>query len=102
MFILGLLLILLGAVAVVLGITELSGTDNTVLGADLGTRQIFLLGVAAAAAIVVGLLILQFSARRSLRRRRERKQLTELSEKLDAVESERAEEAERHSHRRDN
>ena len=89
MFLVGLLLIVLGALAIVLGVTGLSGQDSTLLGADLGTRQIFLLGVAASAAIVVGLLALQFAARRSLRRRRERRQLTELSEKLDAVEADR-------------
>jgi flagellar biosynthesis/type III secretory pathway M-ring protein FliF/YscJ len=71
-----------------------------VLGTDLGTRQIFLLGVAAAAAIVVGLLVLQFAARRSLKRRRERKQLNELSEKLDAAEAERHDD-DHGTHRRD-
>ena len=100
MFLVGLLLIVLGALAIVLGVTGLSGTDSTVLGADLGTRQIFLLGVAAAAAIVVGLLVLQFAARRSLKRRRERKQLNELSEKLDAVEAERRDD-DHGAHRRD-
>lgn len=101
MVILGLLLILLGAVAVVLGITQLSGTDSSVLGADLGTRQIFVLGIAATLAIVVGLLILQFAARRSMKRRRERKRLNELHDQLEAAEAERDDRDRDPGHRRD-
>ena len=101
MVILGLLLILLGAVAVVLGVTQLSGTDSSVLGADLGTRQIFVLGIAAALAVVVGLLILQFAARRSMKRRRERKRLNELHDQLEAAEAERDDRDREPDHRRD-
>ncbi len=88
MLILGLLLIALGALAIVVVVFDASGSVE-VLGNDLTAVTIVLGGVAAGLAILWGFGILKFGTKRSLARRRESKKLTELSEKLDKVEAER-------------
>ena len=88
MVILGLLLIALGALAIVVVLFDATG-EVEVLGNDLTAVTIFLLGVVAGVAILWGFGILKFGTKRSLQRRRESKQLSELSEKLDRAEAER-------------
>ena len=56
---------------------------------DLSALTIFLIGVAAGAALIWGFAILKYGTKRELRQRKERRQLNELSEKLDRVEAER-------------
>ena len=88
MVILGLLLVLVGALAVIVALFEATG-DVTVFGNDLTAATVFLVGVVAGAAILFGFSIMKFGTRRSLQRRRESKELSELSAKLERVEAER-------------
>ncbi len=87
MVILGLLLIGLGALAIVAAIMVSDGSAE-LLGMQLSAMEIFLVGVVAGAFLIWGFAILKYGTKRELRLRRERKQLTELSEKLDRVERE--------------
>ncbi len=88
MVILGLLLILAGAIAILSAIFVSEGTGE-LLGIDMSTLGIFLVGVGAGAAVLWGYTILKFGTRRELKARKERKQLNELSAKLDKAEAER-------------
>jgi hypothetical protein len=88
MVILGLVLIGLGALAI-LGAVFVSEGSAQLLGLDLTALEIFLVGVVAGAFLLWGFGILKYGTKRELRLRRERKRLTELSEKLDRVELER-------------
>ena len=71
MVVLGLLLILLGAAAVLAALFLSEGTAS-LLGSDLSALSIFLIGVGAGAAIIWGYTILKWGTRRGLARRRER------------------------------
>ena len=90
MVVLGLLLVVVGALVILAGIftseARLGGAE--VLGIDVSPLALFLLGVGAAAAVLWGFAIFRFGTRRALQARRERKQLSELSEKLDRVQHE--------------
>ena len=88
MVILGLLLIILGAIAILSAIFVSEGSGE-LLGIDMSSLEIFLVGVAAGAAILWGYSILKWGTRRGLAHRRERKELNRLSEKLDRVDSDR-------------
>lgn len=88
MVILGLLLIVLGAIAILSAVFVSEGTAE-LLGIDMSALAIFLVGVAAGAAVLWGYSILKWGTRRGLEHRRERKKLNELSSKLDEVEAER-------------
>lgn len=88
MVILGLVLIGLGALAI-LGAVFVSEGSAQLLGLDLTALEIFLVGVVAGAFLLWGFGILKYGTKREFRLRRERKRLTELSEKLDRVELER-------------
>jgi len=92
MVILGLLLILLGALAIVAALFSSGSVE--LLGFDMSALAIFLVGVAAGAAIIWGFSILKYGTKRGLAQRKERKQLDELSQKLDRVEAERRSEGE--------
>jgi glucose-6-phosphate-specific signal transduction histidine kinase len=85
MFVVGLLLVLLGALAIV---AALFGSDGTaeLLTMDLNAFTIFLVGLAAGVAILWGYSIAKLGVKRSMQHRRESKRLQELSEKLDRVE----------------
>jgi hypothetical protein len=85
MVVFGLALIGLGVILVLTALLSGDGTAE-MLGNDLTALTIFLLGLAAGAAILWGVGVLRYGAKRSLERRREHRQLTELSEKLDRVE----------------
>lgn len=88
MVVLGLLLILLGAAAILAAIFLSEGTAS-LLGSDLSALTIFLVGVGTGAAVIWGYTLLKWGTRRGLARRRERRELNRLSEKLDRVEAER-------------
>ena len=94
MFILGLLLVAAGALVILTALFTSEGTAE-MLGNDLTGVTIFILGLGAGVAILLGLWILKFGTKRTIQRRREHKQLEELSEKLDKVEAERTEDDER-------
>jgi len=79
---LGILLIVAGAIAIIAAATLSEGTAN-LLGADLSAFTIFLIGVAAGAAILWGWALLKFSTKRGLKRRRDRKEINRLQERLD-------------------
>jgi hypothetical protein len=98
MAIIGVLLIVVGALLVLGGIFGLgydvvdgSPDERTTefLGFNVAPEAIFLLGVAAATLILLGLWCLKYGAQRGWRRRREQKKLDELHDKLD--EADRAE-----------
>jgi hypothetical protein len=90
MVILGLLLIILGAIAILSAIFVSEGSGE-LLGIDMSSLEIFLVGVAAGAAVLWGYTILKWGTKRGLAHRRERKELTKLNEKLDRVEAEKRE-----------
>jgi type VI protein secretion system component VasK len=91
MVILGLVLVALGALAIVCGLftSEVDGGQLQFLGQDISPVAFFLIGVGAAVAIWWGLWILKYGSKRSWARRREQKRLEDLSEKLDAVDERR-------------
>lgn len=94
MLVLGLVLIVLGVLAILAGIFA-AGYDlggATLLGFNLPTQWVFLLGVFAGAAILWGFSITKLGGKRELRHRREQKRMHELSDKLDEVEAERSRE----------
>lgn len=90
MVILGLLLIIVGGIAVLsaLFVSE-PGTGGELLGFEVTTIQAFLAGVAAGAAILWGFSILKWGTKRGLAQRKERKELNKLSERLDRAEADR-------------
>jgi len=80
-----------GLLAILVALFGTGGTNDTAefLGNDLTTLTVFFIGLAAGVAVLWGFSIIRFGIKRSMQRRRERKQLTELSEKLERVEGER-------------
>jgi hypothetical protein len=86
MFLLGVLLIVVGVLAILAALFSSSGTAS-LLGADLSAKTIFLLGVAAGAAILWGFTITKFGARRTIRQRRETRRLQNLSAKMERAEA---------------
>jgi hypothetical protein len=91
MLILGLVLLAAGAALIVAAVftAEVTAGQLEILGTEIGAVTLFILGVAAGVAILWGLSISRFGARRSLRQRREDNRINELSEKLARVEAER-------------
>ncbi len=93
MLILGLVLIAAGGLLIVAAIftAETTGTGAAleILGTEVGAVTLFLLGLGAGIAVLWGLSVTKFGARRTLHQRREQNKLTALSEKLDKVEAER-------------
>ena len=87
MFVVGLLLVLFGALAIVAALFGSEGTAEF-LGMDLSAFGIFVIGLAAGVAILWGYTIAKFGVKRSMQHRRESKQLQELSEKLDKADEE--------------
>lgn len=88
MFVVGLLLILAGALGIVAAVFGSSGSA-TLLDQDLNALTIFLLGVASGVAVLWGFGISKYGAKRSMQHRRESKKLQELSDKLDQADAER-------------
>ena len=90
MVVIALVLIALGALAIVVAFAFTDpGTGGMYLGVEVNTLSSFLIGVAAGAAILWGLWILKWGTKRTLAHRRERKELSELNAKLERVEAER-------------
>ncbi len=95
MVILGLVLVGVGALLVVLGLftSDVRFEDDQgsveFANIELTTEALFLVGVAAAALILVGLWAIKLGAKQGWRHRKEQRRLSELSEKLDRVEAER-------------
>ena len=92
MVILGLLLIVLGAIAIVAALGTVEGNEVELLGTDISAMALFFIGLGAGVAILWGFSLTKWGTKRSLRQRRESKKLSELSEKLDEREAERREE----------
>ncbi len=92
MVILGLLLIVLGAVAIVAAIGTAEGTGVQLLGTDISPVALFFIGLGAGVAILWGFGLTKWGTKRTIRQRRESKKLSELSEKLEEREAERREE----------
>src|SRR5688572_17640424 len=85
MVIVGVLLLLVGAALILASLltADVSAAgDLEVLGIDVGAPVLFLLGVAAAVAVLLGWWILKFGVKREWRQRKEQKHYEELSEKL--------------------
>lgn len=87
MVVLGLLLIVLGVIAILAAIFVSEGAGE-LLGMNLSALGIFLLGVAAGAAVLWGYSLLKWGTKRSLAHRRERKELSELNAKLERAKAE--------------
>lgn len=87
----GLLLLIVGALAVVAAVFTADGTNVEFLGLDLTALGIYLIGLGSGLAILWGFGLTKWATRRSLRQRREHKRLDELSDQLDRRESERRE-----------
>ncbi|MGB0191133.1 hypothetical protein [uncultured Nocardioides sp.] len=94
MVVLGLVLLLLGAVVILVGVmtADTTGTGTgigaEVLGIDVSPVTLFLLGAGSAAAVLWGFSLTRLGARKAMQARREHKKLTELSEKLDRARAE--------------
>ncbi len=101
MVILGLVLIAVGALAIVCGVftSELEGTQLQFLGQDLSPAALFLIGVGSAVAIWWGLWILKSGSKRSWAHRKEQKRLEKLSAQLDEVDHSRRVDVEQHEER---
>ena len=84
MVILGLLLIIVGAIAILSAVFVSEGSGE-LLGIDMSTLAIFLVGVAAGAALLWGYSILKWGTKRSIEHRRERKKVNQLSNRLEEV-----------------
>jgi hypothetical protein len=89
----GLLLLIVGALAVVAGVFTATGTDVELLGFDVGPVGLYLIGLGSGLAIMWGLGLTKWGTKRSLRHRREARKLNELSEKLERQEAERRDES---------
>lgn len=98
MVILGLILILLGALAIVSAVSTAEVDDGQVqlLGTDLSALTLFLIGLGAGLAILWGFSLVKHGSKRSMARRREKKRLHELSEQLDRVDAERRADVDHH------
>lgn len=87
MVVLGLLLMALGAVAVVGALFTAEGSTQ-LFGVDLSAMALFFVGLGAGLAIVWGFGFSKWGTKRTLRHRRESKKLDELHEKLERREAE--------------
>ncbi|MGL5809600.1 MAG: hypothetical protein ACRCYQ_06635 [Nocardioides sp.] len=89
----GIVLLIAGALAVSAAAFVSKGSGE-ILGFELTTLTIFLLGLATGLAAHWGVSFIRLGARRSMKERKDRKQMEELSDKLQKVEAERKKEAE--------
>jgi hypothetical protein len=87
MVILGLILIGLGAVAIVAALFTAEGSNVELLGTDISAMALFFVGLGAGLAILWGFGFTKWGTKRTLRQRRESKQLHELHEKLEKHEA---------------
>jgi hypothetical protein len=100
MLLLGLVLIALGALAIVAAVfaTEVDGQVEF-LGQDISGLALFLVGLGAGVAIWWGFSIFKWGTKRGWARRKEQKKMEELSEKLDRVEGHRDHDIDEHAER---
>ena len=98
MVILGLVLIALGALAIVCGVftAKVEGDHLEFLGQDIGPVALFFIGVGSAVAIWWGLWIFKSGSKRSWARRKEQKRLEKLSDQLDDVDANRRMDVDQH------
>lgn len=92
MLLLGLAVILVAVVLILLGLfaTDVSSVGQIdIIGIDISTATLFVLGVIAGVAVPWGFAISRYGVRRGLKQRKENKKMEELSEKLDRAEAER-------------
>lgn len=87
MVVLGLILMALGAIAIVAALFTAQGTVE-LLGTDISATAMFFVGLGAGLAILWGFGFSKWGTKRTLRQRRESKRLGELSEKLEQREAE--------------
>jgi len=95
MVVLGLILIGLGALAIVAALFTAEGSNVELLGTDISAMALFFVGLGDGLAILWGFGFTKWGTKRSLRQRRESKQLDELHEKLEKHESEESRDADR-------
>jgi ABC-type Na+ efflux pump permease subunit len=93
MVVLGLILIGLGAVAIVAALFTAEGSNVELLGTDISAVALFFVGLAAGLAILWGFGFTKWGAKRTIRQRRESKELNELHEKLERREAEQRKDA---------
>lgn len=91
MVILGLVLILLGGLAIVSAVFALDIDSSGIQYLTIGVSPfaLFLIGLIAGVAILWGFSLAKWGGKRGLARRREDKRMSELSEKLDDAEARR-------------
>ena len=83
MVVLGLALLLFGAIAVLAAVfVSEPGTGGELLGFGVTTLQAFLVGLAAGAALLWGFTLLRWGTRRTLAHRQERKDLGRRNQQL--------------------
>jgi hypothetical protein len=99
MLLLGMILIALGALAIVAAVftVEIVGGQIELLGVEVSPLALFLIGVGAGAAILWGFGVFKWGTKRGLARRREQKRLAELSEKLDQADPDRRHDIDDHA-----
>lgn len=91
----GLLLMVAGAIVVAAAVLTADGTAVEIAGLDVTALGLFLLGLGSGAAILWGFAISKWGTKRTLRQRREARKLDELQEKLDRREAEQRNDGER-------
>jgi hypothetical protein len=90
MLALGLVLLVVGVLVLLAGVFEAGDTGRaSLLGIHLGATSVFLLGVFAATAILLGLWCTKYGTKRSIKHARDQRRLQHLSRKLDKIEAER-------------
>jgi hypothetical protein len=87
--VIGLILMVVGALAVVAAVFTADGSNVELLGLDVSALGMYLIGLGSGLAILWGFTISKWGTKRNLRQRRESKQLEDLSEKLDKRDAER-------------
>jgi uncharacterized membrane protein YedE/YeeE len=91
MLVLGLVLLVAGALVLVAGIFTAGDAGNaSLIGIHLGATAVFLLGVFSGVAILWGLSLARYGGKRQLRQRKEQRRLQGLAAKLERLESEQA------------
>ena len=80
--VLGLLLILVGALAIIAAVFTTHGSAE-LLGVDTSAMALYFIGLGSGIAILWGFSLTKWGTKRNLRQRRESKRLDDLSEKLD-------------------
>lgn len=76
-------MIVLGALAIIATVFVNDGAGGEILGIDMSVTTIFLFGVAAGAAVILGYSIMKWGTKRGLAHRKERNELNKISKRLD-------------------